>query len=64
MLLDKPRTNRVTNAENVEAVTPSVRNNVYVSFRCRSKQLDLIFLSSWRILLKDLGLHPYKIQLI
>lgn len=66
-LLDNPRTNRVRNvrnAENVEAVRQSVRDNPKLSVRRRAQQLDLTYGSTWRIVRKDLGLHPYKIQLV
>lgn len=66
-LLNNPRTNRVRNvrnADNVEAVRQSVQNNPNLSVRRRSQQLDLTYGSTWRILRKDLGLHPYKIQLV
>lgn len=52
-LLNNPRKHRVRNvknADNVEAV------------KRRTQQLDLTGGLTWRILWKDLGLHPYKIQ--
>ncbi|KAF2896439.1 hypothetical protein ILUMI_09732 [Ignelater luminosus] len=40
-LLDSPRTNRVRNAENVEAVRQRVQDNSKFSARRRSQQLNL-----------------------
>ena len=41
----------------------SVRENPRRSISHRSQELGLSATSIWRILRRDLGLHPYKIQL-
>lgn len=43
------------NVGNAEAARQSVKGPLI---------LDLTYASTWRILLKDLDLHPYKVQLI
>ena len=48
---------------NIAAVNESVRENPNLSISRRSQELGLSQTSTWRILRKDLGLHPYKIQL-
>lgn len=50
--------------ENIDAVAASVRDNPNLSIPRRSQQLNLSQTTTWRILRKDLGLHPYKIQLV
>jgi len=49
-------------AENIAAVHESVRENPRRSISRRSQELSAT--STWRILRRDLSLHPYKIQLI
>ena len=49
-------------AENIAAVRESIRENPRRSISHRSQELGLST-STWRILRRDLGLHPYKIQL-
>jgi len=48
--------------ENIAAVRESVRENPRRSISRRSQELGLS--ATWRILRRDLDLHPYKIQLI
>ncbi|CAF1523416.1 unnamed protein product [Didymodactylos carnosus] len=48
---------------NIAAVNESVRENPNLSIPRRSQELGISQTSTWRILRKDLGLHPYKIQL-
>lgn len=65
-LLDVPmpvrqRTGRST--ENIAAVSASVRNEPNQSIPRRSQELGISQTTLWRILRKDLGLHPYKIKL-
>ena len=48
--------------ENIAAVGESVRKNPRRSI-FRRQELSLSATSTWRILRRDLGLHPYKIQL-
>ena len=49
--------------ENIAAVRESVRENPRRSISRRSQELGLSVTLTWRILRRDLGLHPYKIQL-
>ncbi|KAL4131724.1 hypothetical protein QTP88_008998 [Uroleucon formosanum] len=49
--------------ENIAAVRDSVRENPRRSISCRLQELGLSTTSIWRILHRDLGLHPYEIQL-
>ncbi|KAK9881380.1 hypothetical protein WA026_016271 [Henosepilachna vigintioctopunctata] len=49
--------------ENIAAASASVQEDANVSLTRRSQQLGLSVTSLWRILRKDLGLHPYKIKL-
>lgn len=49
--------------ENIAAVAESVREDNRMSIPRRSQEVGLSQTSTWRILRKDLGLHPYKIQL-
>lgn len=49
--------------ENIAAVPDSVRENPKQSISRRSQELGLFVTSTRRILRRDLGLHPYKIQL-
>ena len=48
---------------NIAAVNESVPENPNLSIPRRSQELGIYQTSTWRILRKDLGLHPYKIQL-
>jgi hypothetical protein len=56
-----PRTAR--SAENIAAVSESVRENPRTSVRHRAQELGLSRSSTHRILRIDLHLHPYKVQL-
>lgn len=49
--------------ENIAAVEASVANDPNQSISRRSQELGLSETTLWRILHKDLGLHPYKIKL-
>lgn len=57
------RRRNARSAENIAAVRESVRENPRQSIPRRSQELGLSQTSTWRILRRDLGLHPYKIQL-
>ena len=48
---------------NIAAVNESFHENPNLSVPRRSQELGISQTSTWRILRKDLGLHPYKIQL-
>ncbi|KAJ8960505.1 hypothetical protein NQ318_013789 [Aromia moschata] len=50
-------------AEIIAAVRVSVQENPRQSIPHRAQELGLSQTSTWRILRRDLGLHPYKIQL-
>ena len=50
-------------AENIAAFRESVQENPRQSIPCRAQALGLSQTSTWPILRRDLGLHPYKIQL-
>lgn len=50
-------------ADNIAVVRESVRENLRKSITCCSQELVLSATSTWRILNRDLGLYPYKIQL-
>ncbi|KAL4704859.1 hypothetical protein ACJJTC_019437 [Scirpophaga incertulas] len=50
-------------AENIAAVRESVQENPRKSISRRSQELVLFATSTWRIVRRDLGLHPYEIQL-
>lgn len=54
----------VRNADYVEAIKRSVRDNPKLSIRRGAQQLDPTYGPTWRILRNNLGLHPYKIQLV
>jgi len=58
------RQRNVRSAENIAAVRDSVQENPRQSIHCRAKELGLSQASTLQILRSDLGLHPYKIQLI
>lgn len=49
--------------ENIAAVQASVAEDRNLSIPRRSQELGLSQTTTWRILRKDLGLHPYKIVL-
>ncbi|KZC13929.1 Histone-lysine N-methyltransferase SETMAR [Dufourea novaeangliae] len=49
--------------ENIAAVRASVQNEPNQSIPRRSQELGICQTTLWRILLKDLHLHPYKIKL-
>jgi len=57
----RQRTSR--SIENIAAVEASVAEDRNLSIPRRSQQLGLSQTTTWRILRKDLGLHPYKIVL-
>ena len=48
---------------NIAAVNESVHQNPNLSVPHRSQELNISQTSTWHILRKDFGLHPYKIQL-
>ena len=49
--------------ENIVAVRNSVRENPRQSIPRRAQELGLSVTSTWRIMRRDLGLYPYKVQL-
>ena len=49
--------------ENIAAVEASVANDPNQSLPRRSQELGIAQTTLWRILRRDLGLHPYKIKL-
>ncbi|CAK9834549.1 hypothetical protein ANTRET_LOCUS11064 [Anthophora retusa] len=49
--------------ENIDAVAESVSEDPNLSIPHRAQAVGLSATSTWRILRKDLGMHPYKIQL-
>ncbi|KAJ8957741.1 hypothetical protein NQ318_017639 [Aromia moschata] len=57
------RERKARSAENIDAVRISVQENSRQSIPRRAQELGLSQTSTWRILRRDLGLHPYKIQL-
>ena len=66
-LLDiKPptRLRTVRSEENIAAVSASVTEDREMSIRRRSQQLGLCYSTTWKILRKDLGVKPFKIQLV
>ena len=67
ILIDKskremPKT--VLTPENVAAVAESVREMRSTSIHCRPQQLNISEASLRRIFYKDLGMMPYKVQLV
>ena len=50
--------------ENIAAVSSSVCDKHLLSIRRRSQQLDLCYSIKWKILRKDLGVKPFKMQLV
>ena len=59
---EKPK--QVHTPENITAVTESVCESPSTSIHCRSQQLNNSETSLRRILHKDLGMTPYKVQLV
>lgn len=57
------RERNARSAENIAAVRESVQENPKQSINRRAQELGLSSTSTWRILRRDLKLHPYKIQL-
>jgi len=57
------RQRNARSAENIAAVQRSVEEDPNQSIPRRSQELGISSTSLWRILRKDLGLHPYKIVL-
>lgn len=57
------RQRNARSVENIAAVRESVQDNPRQSIPRRAQELGLSQSSTWRILRRDLGLHPYKIQL-
>lgn len=57
------RQRNARNQENIDAVSASVTEDANRSINRRSQELGLSRMTTWRILRKDLGLHPYKIVL-
>lgn len=49
--------------ETIAALQESMSNNPNLSISRSSHELNLSSTSTWRILPKNLALHPYKIQL-
>ena len=63
---DRPtpvRRRNARSAENIAAIRESVQENPRQSIPRRTQELGLSQTTTWRILRRDLGLHPYKIQL-
>lgn len=66
-IIDKPtrvKPKTVRTADNIAAVAESVREAPGTSVKRRSQQLDISETSLRRILHKDLGMAPYKVQLV
>lgn len=66
-LVDKPTRSRirpVRSTENIAAVAESVRVRPRTSIRHRASEMNISRSSMQRILRKDLGLWPYKVQLV
>ena len=59
---EKPKTVRIH--ENIAAVAESVCEPPSTSIHCRSQQFNISETSLRRILHKDLGMTPYKVQLV
>ena len=65
-VVDQPTPVRRRNArldKNIAAVRENVSENPNLAIPHRAQELRLSQTSTWRILIKDLGLFPYKIQL-
>ena len=66
-LIDKPKCEKpktVRTLENIAAVAESVCETSSTSIHRRSQQLNISETSLRRILHKDLGMTPYKVQLV
>lgn len=50
----------VRSAENIAPVSDSVAEDPALCIRCRSQSFGLSYASLWRILHKEVHLHPYK----
>lgn len=57
------RQRKARSEENIAAAAASIADEPNLSISRRSQQLGLSQTSTWRILRKDLGLHPYKVVL-
>ena len=57
------RQRSVRSVENITAASASIAEDPSQSLTRRSQALGISVTSLWRILRKDLGLHPYKIKL-
>ena len=55
------RLRRVRIEENIAAVSASVNADHQLSIRHPSQQLGLCYSTTWKIILKDLGVKPFKI---
>ena len=55
---------RVRTEENIAVISASVTDDSEISFRRRLQQLGLFYSTTWKILRKDLGVKPFKIQLV
>ena len=67
ILIDKPKREKpktVRTPENIAAVAESVCEAPSTSIHRRSQQLNILKTSLSRILHKDLGMTPYKVQLV
>ena len=63
---DRPtpvRRRNARSAENIATIRESVQENPRQSIPRRAQEFGLSQTSTWRILRRDLSLHPYKIQL-
>ena len=60
----REKSKTVRTPENIAAVAKSVCEAPSTSIHCRSQQLNISETSLRRILHKDLGMTPYKIQLV
>lgn len=58
------RRRNIRTEESISIVKDSADEDPNLSIRRRSQQLCLCPSTTWQILHKDLGLHPYKIQLV
>ena len=58
------RQRNARSAENIAAVRESVQENLRQTILRRAQELGPSQISTWGILRLDLGVHPYKIQLI
>ena len=58
------RTRNVRTPETIAAVNESVEEDPNLSILRRAQVLGLCPSTTWKILRRDIGLHPYKIQLV